>query len=544
MDRPEKLTGGEAIVRGLVDHGVDTVFALPGVQTYGLMDALKLAEPKIRTIGARHEQGVGYMAFGYAKASGRPGVCSVVPGPGLLNASAALLTAWGASTPVLCLAGQIATSSLGKERLALHEMRDQLLVMRQVCKWAERISRPEDAPGLVAEAFRQMRSGRPAPTGLEMPWEVFTQRAPVTPQAPLDLIAAPEPDLDLIAAAAKLLAGARSPMIFVGGGALEASQSITALAEALQAPAVPWRSGRGIVDERHPLGFTCASGAKLWPECDVALAIGTRFELLDMRWRWRPPGLKLIRIDIDPAEMRRLPADIGIVADADTGARALLAALGRNGPTVGDRPARLAEAKAATARAIEEIQPQLAYLQAIRDVLPEDGIFVDEISQMGFASWYGFPAWRSRSTISAGSQGTLGSGFPSALGAKAAFPDRAVVSVTGDGGFLFAATELATAVQYGLNVVTIVFNNSAYGNVRRDQIEGFEGRIIASELVNPDFVKFAESFGVLGLRATTPDALRKALERAFAAGAPVLIEVPVERGSETSPWKFLTPRFG
>jgi len=544
MDRPEKLTGGEAIVRGLVDHGVDTVFALPGVQTYGLMDALKLAEPKIRTIGARHEQGVGYMAFGYAKASGRPGVCSVVPGPGLLNASAALLTAWGASTPVLCLAGQIATSSLGKERLALHEMRDQLLVMRQVCKWAERISRPEDAPGLVAEAFRQMRSGRPAPTGLEMPWEVFTQRAPVTPQAPLDLIAAPEPDLDLIAAAAKLLAGARSPMIFVGGGALEASQSITALAEALQAPAVPWRSGRGIVDERHPLGFTCASGAKLWPECDVALAIGTRFELLDMRWRWRPPGLKLIRIDIDPAEMRRLPADIGIVADADTGARALLAALGRNGPTVGDRPARLAEAKAATARAIEEIQPQLAYLQAIRDVLPEDGIFVDEISQMGFASWYGFPAWRSRSTISAGSQGTLGSGFPSALGAKAAFPDRAVVSVTGDGGFLFAATELATAVQYGLNVVTIVFNNSAYGNVRRDQIEGFEGRIIASELVNPDFVKFAESFGVLGLKATTPDDLRKALERAFASGAPVLIEVPVERGSETSPWKFLTPRFG
>ena len=543
MDRPEKLTGGEAIVRGLVDHGVDTVFALPGVQTYGLMDALKLAEPKIRTIGARHEQGVGYMAFGYAKASGRPGVCSVVPGPGLLNASAALLTAWGASTPVLCLAGQIATSSLGKERLALHEMRDQLLVMRQVCKWAERISRPEDAPGLVAEAFRQMRSGRPAPTGLEMPWEVFTQRAPVTPQAPLDLIAAPEPDLDLIAAAAKLLAGARSPMIFVGGGALEASQSITALAEALQAPAVPWRSGRGIVDERHPLGFTCASGAKLWPECDVALAIGTRFELLDMRWRWRPPGLKLIRIDIDPAEMRRLPADIGIVADADTGARALLAALGRNGPTVGDRPARLAEAKAATARAIEEIQPQLAYLQAIRDVLPEDGIFVDEISQMGFASWYGFPAWRSRSTISAGSQGTLGSGFPSALGAKAAFPDRAVVSVTGDGGFLFAATELATAVQYGLNVVTIVFNNSAYGNVRRDQIEGFEGRIIASELVNPDFVKFAESFGVLGLKATTPDDLRKALERAFASGAPVLIEVPVERGSEASPWKFLTPKF-
>ena len=543
MTSTVRLTGGEAIVRGLVDHGVDTVFALPGAQTYGLMDALKLAEPQIRTIGARHEQGVGYMAFGYAKASGRPGVCSVVPGPGLLNASAALLTAWGASTPVLCLAGQIDTASIGKERLALHEMQDQLLVMRQICKWAERIGRPAAAPALVAEAFRQMTSGRPRPAGLEMPWEVFTQREPVAPRPPLGPIAAPEPDPDLIETAAKLLRGAKTPMIFVGGGALEASAEITALAEALQAPAVPWRSGRGIVDERHPLGFTCASGARVWPACDVALVIGTRFELLDMRWRWRPPGVKLIRIDIDPDEMRRLPADIGIVADSAAGARALLEALGRQGATVGDRAVRLAQAKAATARDIQEIQPQLAYLQAIRDVLPEDGIFVDEISQMGFASWYGFPAYAPRTTISAGSQGTLGSGFPSALGAKAAFPGRAVISVTGDGGFLFAATELATAVQYGLNAVTIVFNNNAYGNVRRDQIEGFDGRVIASELVNPDFVKFAESFGVEGRRATTPDALSKTLEWALAADAPVLIEVPVERGSETSPWKFLTPKF-
>ena len=540
----QKLTGGEAIVRGLLDHGVDTVFALPGAQTYGLMDAFKLAEPRLRTIGARHEQGVGYMAFGYAKASGRPGVCSVVPGPGLLNASAALLTAWGASTPVLCLAGQINTQFLGKERLALHEMRDQLAVMRQVGKWAERIDHPALAPALVAEAFRQMASGRPGPASLEMPWEVFTQRAPVRPQPPLDPIPPPEPDADLIAEAARLLRTARTPMIFVGGGALHASEAITALCEDLQAPAVPWRSGRGIVDERHPLGFTCASGARLWPQCDVAVVIGTRFELLDMRWRWRPPGLKLIRIDIDPAEMRRLPADIGIVADADAGTRALLAAISRGGPEIGDRPTRIAEAKAATARDIQAIQPQLAYLQAIRDVLPEDGILVDEISQMGFASWYGFPAYAPRTTISAGSQGTLGSGFPTALGAKAAYPDRAVVSLTGDGGFLFAATELATAVQYGLNTVTLVFNNNAYGNVRRDQIEGFEGRTIVSDLVNPDFVKFAESFGVEAHLATTPDELRRTLAKALAADAPVLIEIPVERGSEASPWRFLAPQFG
>ena len=377
-----------------------------------------------------------------------------------------------------------------------------------------------------------------------MPWEVFTQRAPVSPAAPLPFFPAPEPDLDLIEDAVKLLRAAKTPMIFVGGGALHASDSITALAEALQAPAVPWRSGRGIVSECHPLGFTCASGARVWPACDVAVVIGTRFELLDMRWRWRPPGLKLIRIDIDPAEMRRLPADIGIVADADVGAKALLAALSKRGATMGDRPQRMAEAKAAATAAIQKVQPQLAYLQAIRDVLPDDGFFVDEISQMGFASWYGFPVYRPRSFITAGCQGTLGSGFPSALGVKAAFPDRPVVSITGDGGFMFAVQELASAVQYGLNVVTVVFNNNAFGNVRRDQMQGFEGRLIGSDLVNPDFLALADAFGVAGFRAATPDDLRATLDIALKLDAPALIEVPVERGSEASPWEFLTPSFG
>ena len=538
------LTGGQGIVQGLLDHGIDTVFGLPGAQIYGLFDAFKQAEPRLRTIGARHEQGVGYMAFGYARASGRPGVYAVVPGPGLLNSGAALLTAASSTTPVLCLAGEVDSRFLGRGRGALHEMRDQLAVMRQIGKWAGLIDRPEAAPGLVAEAFHRMLSGRRGAVGLEMPWDVFTQAGEVeaTPLLPLD--PPPEPDADRIEDAARLLRGARMPMVFVGGGSLHASESITALCEALQAPAVPWRSGRGIVSERHPLGFTCASGAAVWPECDVALAIGTRFELLDMRWRWRPPGLKLIRIDIDPEELDRLPADIGILADADDGARALLQALERQGTSVGDRAARLAEAKAATAAAIRKVRPQLAYLEAIRQALPEDGVFVDEISQMGFASWYGFPVYSPRSFITAGCQGTLGSGFPSALGAKAAFPERPVVSITGDGGFMFAAAELATAVQYGLNVVTVVFNNSSFGNVRRDQLQGFEGRIIGADLVNPDFAAFAESFGVAGFTATSPDELRTRLEQAFALDAPVLIEVPVERGSEASPWEFLTPRFG
>ncbi len=539
----QELTGGEAIVQGLLDHGVDTVFGLPGVQIYGLFDAFARAQPKLRSLGARHEQGVGYMAFGYARASGRPGVYAVVPGPGFLNSAAALLTAAGSTTPVLCLAGEVDRRFIGKGRGSLHEMRDQLATMRQIAKWAALIDEPGMAPRLVAEAFAQMRSGRPGPVALEMPWDVFTLKDEAEHVAPLPLPAPAEPDADKIAEAARLLAGAKMPMVFVGGGALDASESITALCEALQAPAVPWRSGRGIVSERSPLGLTCASGARLWPQCDVALAIGTRFELLDMRWRWRPPGLELIRVDIDAEELGRLPADIAIEADADAAARALLDALGRQSVQGSGRREQVAEAKAAATAAIQKIQPQLGYLTAIREALPDDGFFVDEISQVGFASWYGFPVYRPRSFVTAGSQGTLGSGFPSALGVKAAFPNKPVVSVTGDGGFMFGVQELATAVQYGLNVATVVFNNSSFGNVRRDQIEGFEGRVIGSDLVNPDFVKLGEAFGVRSWRVTSPDQLRRTLDQAFALDAPALIEVPVERGSDSSPWEFLAPRF-
>ena len=538
------MTGGEAIVQALLDHDIDTVFGLPGAQIYGLFDALQQAAPVLRTIGARHEQGVAYMALGYAKSTGRPSVYSVVPGPGMLNTSAALLTAYGLNAPVLCLTGQVSSEFMGRERGALHEMRDQLGVLQRLTKWAGHIDHPSEAPHMIARAFKEMCSGRPGPAALEAPWDFFTQRAPVAPVAPFALQPKPEPDPDTVAAAAILLRGAKAPMIFVGGGALDAGPAITALAEALEAPVVSFRSGRGIVSDRHPLGFSIAPGGELWPETDVAICIGTRFELLDMRWRWRPPGLSIIRIDIDPAEMRRLKADIGIVADADDGARALLAeVLQREGPRSG-RASHIAEAKARGLKKVEAIQPQAAYLQVIRDVLPDDGLVVDEISQVGFTSWYGFPVYSPRSFIASGYQGTLGSGFPTALGVKAAWPERAVVSITGDGGFMFGVQELATAVQYGINLVTLVFNNDAFGNVRRDQIQGFDGRMIGSELVNPDFVKLAESFGMTGYRVTSPAELKPVLEKALAAGAPVLIEVVTPRGSETSPWSFIHPNFG
>jgi acetolactate synthase-1/2/3 large subunit len=535
-------SGGEAIVNGLVAHGIDTVFGLPGAQVYGLFDAFHQAQLKV--IGARHEQACGYMAFGYARASGRPGVFSVVPGPGVLNAGAALLTAFGCNEPVLCLTGQVPTPFLGKGRGHLHEMPDQLATLRTFVKWADRIEYPDVAPAMVSRAFQEMLSGRRGPVSLEMPWDVFTQRAQVAPSKPFDLLPAPQPDPDRIKAAAALIAGSRTPMIFVGSGAIHAREEILELAELIDAPVVAFRSGRGIVSNAHELGLTIAAAYKLWPTTDLMIGIGTRMELpaSSFRWPFQPPGLKSIRIDIDPVEMRRLTPDAAVIADAKAGTGELLAAVRKAGyGKTSGRRAAIREATALAQQEIQQIQPQMAYLNILREVLPDDAIVTDELSQVGFASWYGFPVYEPRTFITSGYQGTLGSGFPTALGAKVANPNRPVVAITGDGGFMFGVQELSTAVQFRISVITLVFNNNAYGNVRRDQRERFDSRVVASNLVNPDFVKLAESFGVAAARVTSPDHFRPALEKALAHGGPYLISVEVPTDSEVSPWTFIHP---
>ncbi len=540
MNTPETLTGGEAIVRGLEAHGVDTVFGLPGVQIYGLFDALHRAGPGITVYGARHEQGSGYMAFGYARSTGRPAVFSVVPGPGMLNAAASLLTAFGANERVLLLTGQTPRRFLGQGRGHLHEMPDQLATMRGFVKWAERIDHPSQAPSLVARAFQAMASGRPGPAALEMPWDVFTEAAPVLPAETLPPWA-PPPDLDLVDRIARLIRGARAPMIFVGSGASHAAAEIQILAELIGAPVVGFRGGRGIVSEDHPLGLTIAAAYELWAGTDLAIGIGTRMEVPGWRWPYRPAGLKTIRIDIDPAEMRRDPPDLALVADSAEATRAVIESLREEILAPPATLARIAAAKAKAAIDIQAIQPQMDYLRVLREVLPRDGFVTDELSQVGFTAWYGFPVYRPRSFISSGYQGTLGSGFPTALGVKIAHPDKPVVAITGDGGFMFAVGELATAAQYRIGVVTLVFNNCSYGNVRRDQIEGFGGRVIAADLVNPDFVALARAFGVAGASVASPAELRPVLERALADGGPWLIEIVIPPGGETSPWRFIHP---
>lgn len=537
----QELTTGQVVVESMIANGVDTMFGIPGAHIYDFIDACWENRDQLRFIETRHEQGAGYMAFGYAKSTGRVGAYTVVPGPGLLNSGAALCTAYGANAPVLCVTGNIMSHLIGSGRGQLHELPDQLAVARGLTKWAARINHPTEAPRVMAEAFSQLKSGRIGPVSVEAPWDVFGMKATVDPGIRLAPAMAPEPDLGQIALAAALVAEARNPLIMVGAGALHASEAVLELAQMLQAPVTAHRSGKGIVGEDVPYGMSFAAAHEYWKTADLLIGIGSRLELQHFRWRWLPDGLKTIRIDIDPTEMVRLPPDIGIVADSATGTRALIRALSRVLGPRADRQPEFQAIKDRTNVAIRSVQPQMQYLDVVREVLPADGFFVEEISQVGFTARYGFPVYRPRQYVTCGYQDNLGFGFNTALGVKVANPDRSVVAVCGDGGFMFGVQELATAVAHGINLVTVVFNNESYGNVRRDQLTTYEGHLLGAELKNPDFVQLANSFGIAGYRATTPQELRPALEAALGLDAPAVIEVQLERGAEASPWPFIHP---
>jgi acetolactate synthase-1/2/3 large subunit len=331
-------------------------------------------------------------------------------------------------------------------------------------------------------------------------------------------------------------------MIILGAGALAAGPEILDLARRIQAPVTSHRIGRGVVSEELPYGFGFAAAYKLWPKCDVVIAIGTRMELAYLRWRHFPPDIKIVRIDIDPRKFARRAADVAIVADAKIALCAILAALDAKQPTQrATREDEFVNVKNESRREIEVVQPQLAYLDVIRAVLPRAGFFVEEICQVGFTARFGFPVYEPRTYVTCGYQENLGFGFMTALGVKVANPDKVVISITGDGGFMFGVQELATAVQHQINLITIVFNNRSFGNVLRDQKNSFGGRLIGEALTNPDFVELAQCFGAVGYQAENPAELKLALERALTQHGPVVIEVQSEPGSEISPWPFIRP---
>jgi acetolactate synthase-1/2/3 large subunit len=534
---PAKMTAAEAVVATLIAHGLDTIYALPGLQNDPLFDALFRHSDRLRTIHTRHEQGAGYMALGAALATGKPAAYAVVPGPGLLNSATALLTAYSMNAPVLALIGQIPHDDIGRGRGHLHEIRDQAGIINRLVDHVARIGKPQDASRVTAHAWRAMQMGRPGPAALECAMDVWSRSAPVTLQQLLP-ISPPKIDAAAIRRAAKRLGAAKRVLIVCGGGAQDAAAEVTALSGLLQAPVLGFRRGRGVLDSRDPLSVTLPLGRDLWGEADVVLAVGTRLHWPITHWGI-DRALAVIRIDANRDEHSRLhkPA-VALTGDAKPILQHLLAELPRHNGKRASRAAELRERQADWRKRMAKLQPQIAFLDAIRAELPEDGIFVDEVTQIGFAARLLFPVYRPRTFLSPGYQDPLGWGFATGLGAQHASPDVPVVAISGDGGFLFTATELATAMRHKIPLTTIVFNDFGYGNVRRIQRERYGNRQIGTDLFNPDFVGFAKSFGAAAERATTPEQLRGVLRRALARrDVPTVIEVRV--GDMPSPWEFI-----
>lgn len=531
----ELASGGDAVVAGLADHGVTTLFGLPGIQLDHLFNALHDARHRVSVLSARHEQGAAYMALGAAQATGRPAAYACVPGPGFLNTAAALSTAYAVHAPVLALIGQIDRPFIGFGGGELHELPDQTAIVERLTRWSAMARAPETIPDLMGEAFAALAGGR-APAALELPADVLAERARLPAARPRSPPPRPAPDPDAILAAARLLAEARAPLILVGIGAVEARSELRALAERLEAPVMSHLQGRGILDSAHPLAIGMAEGARLWPRTDVILAVGTRFHLPRTLWGLRP-GQRVIRIDHDPAQFSRGAApDVAIEADARQALSALLTRLERTGPSRPSRREEVRAVKASVAAAFDrDLAPQMSFVHA----LPAEAIVVADYTQVGYVATAAFPVSRPRQLITPGYQGTLGFGHATALGAKAACPETPVVALCGDGGFLFTGNELATAARYSIPAVTVVFADGAFGNVRRLQVEVHGGRTIASDLHNPDFVKFAESFGVAARRADDAASFQAALDWALVQPGPTLIEVAV--GPMPSPWHLLEP---
>ena len=522
------MTGGEALVRSLFAAGVRVIFGLPGVQLYGVLAALR-DEPRIRFIATRHEQATTFMADGYARAGGEFGTALVVPGPGLLNAMSGLSTAYSASSPVLMISGQIPRASIGKNIGLLHEVNDQLDAIAPVTKWRKRVLEVADIPAAVSEALVQLRTGRPRPVEIEMPPETMEDESEVELVDPPRPVRAAAPSADVDRAAEMLLA-ARAPVIYAGGGVhlSGAHDVLAAVAEHLQAGVVTSAEGKGAVSDHSEL----ALGAAFWREsplrahvhsADVVLAVGSRLALVSFQ-----PGQRVIQLDVDAEEIgRNHPAALGLVGDARATLEALLERLRAAGPP---RPSRKAEFQSLRAQvaALATQEPQASILKSLRAGTPEDAILVAGMNQIGYYSRPFWPVYAPRTYLSSSYSGNLGYAFPVALGAKVARPDRPVVAVSGDGGFMYNAQELATAVQHKINVVAVVFNDNAYGNVARDLDEAWGGAF-GARLHNPDFMKLADAFGLRGLSATEPTEVGRLVADAVQMDRPVLIEVPVGR---------------
>ena len=525
-------------VEALRALGIDTLFCLPGVQNDDFFDAL-LDATDIRPVVTRHEQGAAYMAMGAAQVTGRPAALCVVPGPGMLNAAAGLTSAYWGNARVLALVGAVPSNLRGLNTGILHDLPDPAAVLRQLTKHTGYVGRGIDAVGVWQQAIDALVSGVPRPVAVEVPVDVWNQPAGGVLEAPRAI--KPAIDADQVEEAARVLGRASRPLIIVGGGAQDAAEPVRELAEMLEAPVYARHMGLGVMDTRHRLHAYLTVGRDLWPTSDVVLGIGTRMEFPNVEWGV-DPAQTIVQVNIDADELdRHGTVTVGVHGDAAEACRLLIEALGRHNRRRDDRTDEIAGLRARHFERIAYLEPQLSYLRAIRSVMPDDGIIVEDMTQVAFVAHIGYEHRRPRTFLSTGGAGTLGAGVAQGMGVAAAAPDRAQITIMGDGGMLFTATELATAVQHSINTTVLLFDNAGYANVQRLQRQRFgPDRTIASALRNPDWVAFGESFGVRTERAESPDELPPVLKGSLAHPGPSMVVVDI--ADEPDPWPLMRLR--
>ncbi|AZO17158.1 5-guanidino-2-oxopentanoate decarboxylase [Mesorhizobium sp. M2A.F.Ca.ET.043.05.1.1] len=524
-------TIGEALITLLEAHGVDTVFGIPGVHTVELYRGL--ARSKIRHVTPRHEQGAGFMADGYARAGGRPGVAFVITGPGLTNTITPMGQARADSVPMLVISGVNATDTLGKGLGYLHELPDQRGMMEKVALSSERITEAGQLPGALARAFALFSSARPGPVHIEIPTDVMVKPADGIAAA-LSNAAPPAPDAAAVAEAATLIKAASRPLILAGGGARRADAALRRFAETLGAPVVETANARGLL-HGHSLCVPASPSLKavraLVAEADLVIAAGTEFGPTDYDG-YGDGGFvlpnNLIRIDIGADQIARRPVTVGIQADCAEGIEALLAAIGPAHPAANDGETRAAAArKAALAELRPEYLAQARAVEMIRDALP-GAIIVGDSTQPIYAANLYYDHDRPGGWFNAATGfGALGYGPPAAIGAALAVPQAPVVCLTGDGGFQFTLPEIGAALDAETPVIFVVWNNRGYREIETSMLDvGVEP--VGVSPAPPDFCKLAEAYSIAAERLAGTVDLAGALKRARAAGKPRVIEITVD----------------
>jgi len=532
----EEMTGGKAAIAALEAAGVDVVFGIPGVHTLAFYDALH--GRSIRHILARHEQGAGFMADGYARATGKPGVALIITGPGITNVSTAVGEAYADSSPVVVLSSQVEREWAGKMRGNLHDLRDQSGLMSVVTKQSTVVDAHDAIADQVYGAIQMSTAGRPRPVHVEVPLDVLAEMGTFAEPELVPTYRA-TPSVEETTKAAAAIASAKRPVIYVGGGAVDASEPITALAELIGAPVICSIMGKGVVADDHAYSLGHAwdpwggenPADELLQESDLAIVIGTKLGAQETNYWKMPLPSRMIRVDIDPSEINlNYPApEIGIVADARATAESILEALRARGDVA---PRWTAEEIAAVRDRIRDVRADATYggyIDAMREALPREGIIVHDMTMMSYRMNDAFPVYQPRTYLFPSNFGTLGFSVPAAIGAKVGRPDTPVVAVVGDGGFQFTMQELATAIQFDVTVPIVIFNDSTYTAVEGAMKHSFSGNVMATDLVNPDYVKLADAYGIPGVRANSPAEMASAIRDAFERTGPTIIDVPIPR---------------